>query len=53
MDIVAQNIFFSIIIPLVLFIIPIAIILVVVRYFRQSQKLKREQNELLRKIAEK
>lgn len=42
-----------IIIPLVSVLIPIGIIIFIISYFRKSLKLKKEQNELLRKIAEK
>ncbi len=43
----------EIIILFISLIIPIAIILVIVSYFKKSQKLKQEQVDLLRKIAEK
>lgn len=42
-----------IIIFLVSVLIPIGIIIFLISYFRKSLKLKKEQNELLRKIAEK
>lgn len=45
---------FEIIIILVVSVmIPIAIITLIISYFRKSMKLKKEQNELLRKIADK
>ncbi len=34
-------------------VIPVVIIFVIVRYFRKSQKLKKEQIELLKKILDK
>lgn len=40
-----------IIIPLVSVLIPVGIIILIISYFRKSLKLKKEQNELLRKIA--
>lgn len=42
-----------IIILVVSVMIPIAIITLIISYFRKSLKLKKEQNELLKKIAEK
>ena len=42
-----------IIILVVSVMIPIAIITLIISYFRKSMKLKKEQNELLRKIADK
>lgn len=38
---------------LVWFVIPLVIIMVIVRLFRKSQRLKKEQIELLKKILEK
>jgi len=43
----------EIIILLVSVLIPIGIIIFIISYFRKSLKLKKEQNDLLRKIAEK
>ncbi len=42
-----------IIISVVSVMIPIAIITLIISYFRKSLKLKKEQNELLKKIVEK
>lgn len=43
----------EIILVFIALLIPAAIILLVVSYFRKSQKLKQEQVDLLRKIADK
>ena len=43
----------ELIILLLSVIIPLGIITIIISYFRSSIKLKKEQNELLRKIAEK
>ena len=43
----------ELIILLLSVIIPLGIITIIISYFRRSLKLKKEQNELLRKIAEK
>lgn len=38
---------------LIWFIIPLVVIIVIIRFFSKSQKLKKEQIELLKKILEK
>jgi len=43
----------EIIILFIALLIPVTIFLVIVSYFRKSQRLKQEQIELLRKIADK